>query len=66
MLAQLKSLWSDESGQAMVEYGVIIAVIAVAAVALLAVFWGQMETMFDGIAGDLEGAPAEVGVGGGN
>lgn len=57
MSSYLRRLWADESGQAMVEYGVIIAVIAVAAVALLAVFWGQMETLFNGIATDLQTAP---------
>lgn len=63
MISLLRKLWSDESGQAMVEYGVIIAVIAVAAVALLAIFWQEMQTMFQGIQTDLQGAPGEVGVG---
>lgn len=59
MLSRLGKLWSDESGQATVEYGVVLAVIAVAAIAILNVFWEQIATLFEGIATSLETGPVD-------
>jgi pilus assembly protein Flp/PilA len=64
MKALLKQLWSDESGQAMVEYGMVIAVVAVLAVAVLTAFWGDIQGMFDTIGNDLQAAPGNVTPGG--
>ncbi|MGE5455366.1 MAG: Flp family type IVb pilin [Methylocystaceae bacterium] len=35
MLRQLAGLWSDEKGQGMVEYGLILALVALGCIALL-------------------------------
>jgi pilus assembly protein Flp/PilA len=60
MFSQLRNLWSDESGQAMVEYGVIIAVVAVAAIAIVTMLWEQIDGMFGDITTNLQDAPGNV------
>lgn len=42
----LKQWLADESGQAMSEYGLLLALIAVALVAGITVFRGQLQTVF--------------------
>lgn len=56
----LVRLWKDESGQGMVEYGLILALVAVAAIAALR-FLGQG---VDGIFGEVTQTLQESGVGG--
>lgn len=46
MTALLKSFWNDESGQAQVEYGLIIALIAAAIIGTLAVFGQRVQEIF--------------------
>ena len=43
----------DEQGQGMVEYGLIIALVAVVAIAGLALLGPKIKTLFDNIAGNL-------------
>ena len=45
---------SEESGQGMVEYGLILALIAIAAVALLAKMGGEVKTSFSNVNSELE------------
>ena len=45
----VKKLWNDEAGQGMVEYGLIIALVAVVAIAGLTAVGGQLDTLFKGI-----------------
>ncbi|MGE5653199.1 MAG: Flp family type IVb pilin [Bacillota bacterium] len=45
----LKKLWNDEAGQGMVEYGLIIALVAVVAIGALAAVGGQLDTLFTNI-----------------
>lgn len=56
----MKNLWkkftSEESGQGMVEYGLIIALIAVVLIVVLGLMSGALETTFNSITGALEGA----------
>ncbi len=45
----LKNLLMDEQGQGMVEYGLIIAVVALIAVVGLTALGGDLKTKFEGI-----------------
>lgn len=46
-------LKNEESGQGMVEYGLIIAVVAVVALVGLKVMGGNLNTFFNGLAGEV-------------
>lgn len=52
------SFWSDESGQGLVEYALIIALVAIGLVAVLLVFRNSIGNVFDAIALELQNAPA--------
>lgn len=54
MLNVFKKFWAEESGQGMAEYGLILALVAVAAVAALALLGGNLGTMFDSVAGKIK------------
>jgi len=49
----LKRLWKEEKGQGMVEYGLILALVAVAAIAALSAMGGKLDGLFNGIAGKI-------------
>lgn len=51
----ISRLIKEESGQGMVEYGLIIALVAVAAIIGLTAMGGQLNTFFDGIKTKLGG-----------
>ncbi len=56
----LKKLWKDESGQGMVEYGLIIALVAVVIVVALTAMGGSVKDKFTQITEKLGGTvPAE-------
>lgn len=42
----LRKLWNDESGQGMVEYALIVALIAIIVIAGVKVFGGQISALF--------------------
>ena len=44
----------DEQGQGMVEYGLIIVLVSIAAFAALGLLGGQLVTVFDTITGNLQ------------
>lgn len=48
----------DEDGAALIEYGLIAALVAVAAIAGLTAIGGQLSTMFNSISGTLATAQA--------
>ena len=56
MLNTMKALLKEESGQGMVEYGLIIAVVALVVVVGLSALGGDLSTMFTNI-------KAKLGVG---
>jgi pilus assembly protein Flp/PilA len=56
MLAFLKSLWSDEEGQGMTEYALILALVAVAIIAVVIAFRDQIAAVFTNAAGTLQQA----------
>lgn len=49
MLNKLKGLVVEEQGQGMTEYGLVLGLIAVAAVAALALLRDEIVTMFDDV-----------------
>lgn len=58
MKALLNRLWSDESGQGLVEYVLIIALVAIGLTLVLLVFRNAIGNIFDVISSTLETAPA--------
>ena len=46
MKALVKSFWNDESGQAQVEYGLVIALVAIAVMGTLVIFRNQIIALF--------------------
>lgn len=61
MLTYLMTWWrarcGDEKGQALVEYGLIIALIAVVVIGTLFALGGQLNDFFQNIKGHLEQVP---------
>jgi len=59
MLARWKALWADESGQGLVEYGLILALVAVFVIGALVLMRDQIVALFNEIANTLQnrGAP---------
>ena len=53
MIALIKNLIKNESGATMVEYGLMVALIAVVCVAAVTLIGTNLSTMFTGIAGSL-------------
>ena len=49
----LKRLWNDEEGQGMVEYGLIIALVSLAVIALLTALGGGLNNTFQDIVDEL-------------
>ncbi|GGF23948.1 hypothetical protein GCM10010954_23540 [Halobacillus andaensis] len=54
-MEMMKRLWQEEEGQAMAEYGLILALIAVFVVTALTALGGQIETVFKNITTELGG-----------
>jgi pilus assembly protein Flp/PilA len=46
MTALIKQLWNDESGATAVEYGLMVALIAVAIIAGVTALGGRLNTLF--------------------
>jgi pilus assembly protein Flp/PilA len=53
MLAPFKTLWVDESGQDLVEYALLVALIAIVVIAALRLLGPIIATVFNNIAGNL-------------
>ena len=57
---EMKALWNsfvrDESGQSLVEYGLVIALVALAVVGALIIFSGKIVSLFGRIGGTLDTA----------
>ncbi|MDF3052723.1 MAG: Flp/Fap pilin component [Geminicoccaceae bacterium] len=52
-----RSLWSDETGQGLVEYALIIALVAVGLIAILLVLRNSIGNVFNNAASQLNNAP---------
>jgi len=61
----LNALWRDESGQGLVEYALIIALVAIVVVGALFLLGGRVRNIFNEIGETLENYPASGGGGGG-
>jgi pilus assembly protein Flp/PilA len=57
MVAAMKRFWNDESGATAVEYGLMVALIAVAIILAVTALGGNLATMFQGVADEIEAAP---------
>lgn len=53
-MSKIKSFFKDESGQAMTEYALIIALVAIALVTVLGTFRGAIENTFSNISSSLK------------
>jgi pilus assembly protein Flp/PilA len=53
-------LFKDESGQGMVEYGLILGLIAIVAIAALTATGGSVGTIFGKISGAVDGADGSI------
>ena len=58
MKAVLSKFMKDESGQGLVEYALIIALVAIGLIAILVVFRNAIGNVFKRSAGELNNAPA--------
>jgi len=47
------AFWQDDQGQGLVEYALIIAVIAIAVIVAMVFFRGQLENLFSNIGNNL-------------
>ncbi len=55
-----RAFWSDESGQGLVEYALIIALVAVGLIAILLVLRNSIGDVFNNAAATLNNAPASA------
>ena len=62
----IKKIRKDEEGATAIEYGLIAALIAVAAITAMGALGTQLSGTFQGVAGELENAPGNTGAGGGD
>ena len=58
MLAPFKALWTDESGQDLVEYALLVALIAIVVIAALTALGPLIANVFNNIGNELSTVPA--------
>ena len=51
-------LWTDEAGQGLTEYALIIALVSVGLIAVLVIFRDELRAVFNRINQELQNAPA--------
>ena len=56
MIAQVNTFIQDESGATAIEYGLIAALISVAAIAAMGALGDSLQTLFNTVAGELSNA----------
>jgi pilus assembly protein Flp/PilA len=59
MLSLFERFWTDDSGQGLTEYALILALVSIGLIAVLVVFRDAIGGIFDRIAQVLQGAPSE-------
>jgi pilus assembly protein Flp/PilA len=65
MLKKIKALFTEEEGQGMTEYGLVLGIIAVAVVGILAALRGQIVAMFTSVKDAITGqSTGNAGTGG--
>jgi pilus assembly protein Flp/PilA len=60
MMEKMKALLTEEQGQGMTEYGLVLGLIAVGVVAVLIAMRGQIETLFNNAKDAIAGAGADA------
>lgn len=60
MFGNIKNLLKDESGATAIEYGLIAALVSVAAIAALTAMGSSLDQMFEFVSGKLEEATDEA------
>ncbi|MGP4079835.1 Flp family type IVb pilin [Pseudalkalibacillus sp. R45] len=58
-MEKLKALITEEQGQGMTEYGLVLGVIAVAVVGILITFRGEIEELFNEAVDAIDSRPTE-------
>jgi pilus assembly protein Flp/PilA len=53
-----KSFWTDESGQGLTEYALIIALVSIGLILVLILFRNAIGNVFNAIRADLKNAPS--------
>lgn len=59
MLSLFSRFWTDESGQGLTEYALVLALVSIGLIAVLVIFREAIGGIFDRIAQVLRGAPEE-------
>jgi Flp pilus assembly pilin Flp len=59
MKALFKSFWTDESGQGLTEYALIIALVSIGLIVILVIFRDEIGNVFSKIAATLTSAPQQ-------
>lgn len=59
MLKLLKSLWTDESGQGLTEYALIIALVSIGLILILIIFRNAIGLVFSKISSSLNVNPTQ-------
>ncbi|HBW14339.1 MAG TPA: Flp family type IVb pilin [Proteiniclasticum sp.] len=60
MMDLLKRIWKEEEGQGLVEYGLILLLMVVIAVAVVSLFRPQINALFQRIGNEINDAPGAV------
>jgi pilus assembly protein Flp/PilA len=63
MIDTIKNFLNDESGATAIEYGLIAALVSVAAIAALGSLGNSLGVMFNSVANELSGAVSQAGAG---
>jgi len=53
----IQNAWHDESGQGLVEYVLIIALVSISLIAIMVLFRDSIGTVFNTVKGELDAAP---------
>ncbi|HWO77056.1 MAG TPA: Flp family type IVb pilin [Bacillus sp. (in: firmicutes)] len=64
MVEKMKALFVEEEGQGMTEYGLVLGIIAVAAVGALVALRGEIVEMFNNVKAAVENRPTGDGTSG--
>jgi Flp pilus assembly pilin Flp len=59
MLQFFNNLWDDDAGQGLVEYVLLIALVAIGLIAIMIIFRNSIGGIFSIISSELDSAPAE-------
>ena len=61
MIALVKKLWNDESGQGLVEYALILALVSIVVIVALRAIGANVNTIFTSIGGTLANPTGATG-----